>query len=161
VLKEFPAFHPPWLGFVPEPIYNLRCDESGTSSRWQKRHAVTLARGSLTRRQGATGEVGEHAPGSSPSPSGELLGRRQHVLIDQPTCYRFVKRLFSASSRGRPRSISSTRSSSIRFSPSGSGSPEARPFCSESVPLPSKAVYVPIGTNQPGGARHDELLGHA
>ena len=70
------------LGFVPEPIYDLRCDESGTSPRRQNRHAITLACRSTLRRQGAAGEFGKHARGGGPTPGRELLCRFQYVLVD-------------------------------------------------------------------------------
>ena len=71
------------LGFViPQTIYCLRCDQPGMSPWRQKRHAIALARGALARRQGTTREVRQHAPGSSPTLSGKLLSRLQHIFID-------------------------------------------------------------------------------
>jgi hypothetical protein len=50
------------LGFVAQPIHNFGGDEAGAFPRRQNRHTVALARGALSRRGRATGELGKYAP---------------------------------------------------------------------------------------------------
>jgi hypothetical protein len=70
------------LGFVAEPIHDLRCDESSISSLGQHRHSITLARGSISRYQRAASEVRKY-PTSRGSPlSRQLLSGLQYVFVD-------------------------------------------------------------------------------
>jgi hypothetical protein len=71
-----------WLGFVTEPVDDFRRDDSRSSLLGQNRHAIALARGACSRRQGDPSQLGENPPRGSPPPRGEFLGAFEHVLVN-------------------------------------------------------------------------------
>jgi hypothetical protein len=70
------------LRFVPELVDSLKCDEPRPSLLGQDRHAVALARRTISRRQCATGQLRKHTSRGRSASCRELLGALQDVVIN-------------------------------------------------------------------------------